>query len=72
MSSFAVESRLKRAEQMVRDTRLDGVPALLVNGRYLVASQGGPQLMLDTADALIDRTRKESASAPAAATPAKK
>jgi thiol:disulfide interchange protein DsbA len=72
MSSFAVESRLKRAEQMVRDTRLDGVPALLVNGRYLVASQGGPQLMLDTADALIDRTRKESASAPAAGTPAKK
>jgi thiol:disulfide interchange protein DsbA len=71
MSSFAVESRLKRAEQMVRETRLDGVPALMINGRYLVASQGGPQLMLDTADALIDRTRKESATAPAA-TPTKK
>jgi thiol:disulfide interchange protein DsbA len=65
MKSFAVESRLKRAEQLVRDTRLDGVPALMINGRYLVASQGGPQLMIDTANALIEQSRKEMAAAPA-------
>jgi thiol:disulfide interchange protein DsbA len=67
LKSFAVESRLKRAEQLVRDTRLDGVPALMVNGRYLVTTQGGPQQMFDTADALIEQARKEMASAPAAA-----
>ncbi|HSD44276.1 MAG TPA: thiol:disulfide interchange protein DsbA/DsbL [Burkholderiales bacterium] len=66
LKSFAVESRLKRAEQLVRDSRLDGVPALMINGRYLVASQGVPQQILHTADALIDRTRKEAAAAPAA------
>jgi thiol:disulfide interchange protein DsbA len=67
LKSFAVESRLKRADQLVRDTKLDGVPALMVNGRYLVTTQGGPQRMLDTADALIEQARKETASAPAAA-----
>ncbi|HSD54671.1 MAG TPA: thiol:disulfide interchange protein DsbA/DsbL [Burkholderiales bacterium] len=66
LKSFAVESRLKRADQLVRDTRLDGVPALMVNGRYLVTTQGGSQQMLDTADALIEQARKETASAPAA------
>jgi thiol:disulfide interchange protein DsbA len=72
--SFAVESKLKRADELVRTLGqapgrekplLDGVPALMINGRYLVGSQGGSQRMLDTADALIGQARKEMA-APAA------
>jgi thiol:disulfide interchange protein DsbA len=63
LKSFAVESRLKRAEQLVRDAKLDGVPALMINGRYLVTSQGGSQRMLDTADAVIQQVRKETAAA---------
>jgi thiol:disulfide interchange protein DsbA len=65
--SFAVESRLKRADQLVRDAKIDGVPALMINGRYLVTSQGGPQRMLDTADAIIEQVRKETAAAVPAA-----
>jgi thiol:disulfide interchange protein DsbA len=65
LKSFAVESRLKRAEQLVRDSRIDGVPALMVNGRYLVTAGGSSQRMLDTADALIGQARKDLAAAPA-------
>jgi thiol:disulfide interchange protein DsbA len=65
LKSFAVEGRLKRAEQMVRDSKIDGVPALMVNGRYLVAALGSSQRMLDTADALIAESRKAMAAAPA-------
>jgi thiol:disulfide interchange protein DsbA len=65
LKSFAVESRLKRAEQLVRDSRIDGVPALMINGRYLVAAGGSSQRMLDTADALIGQARKDLAAAPA-------
>jgi thiol:disulfide interchange protein DsbA len=64
LKSFAVESRLKRAEQLVRDSRIDGVPALMINGRYLVAAGGSSQRMLDTADALIGQARKDLAAAP--------
>jgi thiol:disulfide interchange protein DsbA len=71
MKSFAVEGRLKRAMQLVRDSRIDGVPALMINGRYLVAAQNSTQRMLDTADALINEARKGTATAPAKA-PAKK
>jgi thiol:disulfide interchange protein DsbA len=74
MKSFAVESRLKRADQLVRDARIDGVPALMINGRYLVVAGGSSQLMIDTANALIEQSRKDMAAAPAskAAAPAKK
>jgi len=63
MKSFAVESRLKRADQLVRDAKIDGVPALMVNGRYLVAAGGNLPRMLDTASALIDQSRKDMAAA---------
>jgi protein dithiol oxidoreductase (disulfide-forming) len=74
LKSFAVESRLKRADQLVRDAKIDGVPALMVNGSYLVTAGGSSQRMIDTADALIGQARKDMAAAPAnkAATPAKK
>jgi thiol:disulfide interchange protein DsbA len=63
--SFAVESRLKRAEQLVRDARIDGVPALMINGRYLVVAGGSSQRMIDTANALIEQSRKDMAAASA-------
>jgi thiol:disulfide interchange protein DsbA len=65
LKSFAVESRLKRADQLVRDAKIDGVPALMVNGRYLVTAGGGSQRMIDTADALVEQSRKDLAAAPA-------
>jgi len=61
--SFTVESRLRRATQMSRAYRLDGVPALAVQGRYVVIPSTSRKGMLSTADFLIGETRKQSAKA---------
>jgi thiol:disulfide interchange protein DsbA len=57
--SFTVESKLRRAAQMGRAYRLDGVPTLAVQGRHLVAATTSPRAMLATADFLIGETRKQ-------------
>lgn len=53
--SFAVETRLKRAEQLVRRYGIHGVPALVVNGKYLVDSEraGSLERMLQIVNYLI-------------------
>jgi len=61
--SFTVESRLRRAAQMSRAYRLDGVPALAVQGRYIVIASTSRQAMLATADFLIGEARKQLAKA---------
>jgi len=57
--SFTVESKLRRATQMGRGYRLEGVPALTVQGRYLVVASTSRRAMLATADFLIGETRKQ-------------
>ena len=71
LKSFAVESRLKRAQSLVHGSRIDGVPALMVNGQYVVAAGAGgsEERMLAIADSLIERSRKQLAATTA---PAKK
>ncbi len=61
--SFTVESKLRRAAQMGRAYRLDGVPTLAVQGRYLVVASTSRRAMLATADFLIGETRKQLAKA---------
>jgi len=61
LHSFTVESRLRRAAQMASAYRLDGVPALTVQGRYLVVASTSRKAMLDTADTLIGESRKQLA-----------
>jgi thiol:disulfide interchange protein DsbA len=61
--SFTVESKLRRAAQMGRAYRLDGVPTLAVQGRYLVVASTSRSAMLATADFLIGETRKQLAKA---------
>jgi len=58
--SFTVESRLRRAAQMSRAYRLDGVPTLVVQGRYSVIFR---RTMLPTTDFLIGEARKQSTRA---------
>jgi protein dithiol oxidoreductase (disulfide-forming) len=58
-NSFTVESRIRRAAQMNRDYRLDGVPTLAVQGRYVIAASGSRGAMLATADYLIGEARKQ-------------
>jgi thiol:disulfide interchange protein DsbA len=61
--SFSVESKLRRAAQMASAYRLDGVPTLTVQGRYLVLANTSQKAMLETADFLIGETRKQLAKA---------
>ncbi|MCL4801410.1 MAG: thiol:disulfide interchange protein DsbA/DsbL [Burkholderiales bacterium] len=59
--SFAVESKMKRAAQLTQASRIDGVPALMVNGKYVVSAQQGQtrERMLAIADHLIARSRQK-------------
>ncbi len=66
--SFTVESKIKRAHQLIELAKLDGVPALAVNGRYVVTTEAGShEKMLAAADQLVVQARKEMASAAPAA-----
>lgn len=58
--SFAVDAKLRRATDLTRRSGIDGVPSLIINGKYMTTGSiaGGNQGMLRVADYLI---RKESA-----------
>jgi len=60
--SFSVESRLKRAVELQNAAKIDGVPSVIVNGRYSVAYG---DRMLAVADGLIEQLRKQAAPAAA-------
>jgi thiol:disulfide interchange protein DsbA len=61
--SFTVESKLKRARQVTQASGIDGVPALMVNGKYVVGAQQAQtrERMLAIVDSLIARSRQEMA-----------
>ncbi len=61
--SFAVESRLKRALELTAASRIESVPQMMVNGRYLVSADTAKGDMLLVVDALIERARKPVTSA---------
>jgi thiol:disulfide interchange protein DsbA len=54
-NSFTVSTKLKRARQMTQTYHFDGVPALAVQGRYVVNASND---MLTVADYLIGESRK--------------
>ncbi|HID50306.1 MAG TPA: thiol:disulfide interchange protein DsbA/DsbL [Chromatiales bacterium] len=58
--SFAVDASLRRATDLTRRSGIDGVPALIINGKYMTTGTmaGGNKGMLRVADYLI---KKESA-----------
>jgi protein dithiol oxidoreductase (disulfide-forming) len=61
MKSFGVQSKTRRAVQQTVAYKIDGTPAMAVNGRYTVsAGQGRTQEgMLQAVDALVAKVRKE-------------
>jgi len=63
MKSFGVQSKVRRATQLSSAYRIDGTPALAVNGRYTVsAEQARTQRgMLTVAEYLIGVARKAGA-----------
>jgi len=46
--SFAVETGLQRADQLVQRYRIDGVPTFVINGKYVadVRTAGGPERLI--------------------------
>jgi thiol:disulfide interchange protein DsbA len=63
--SFSVEANLKRAAQINDAYKIDGVPSMAVNGKYVVITDKIKSLeeMLSISDYLIERARKEGGNA---------
>ena len=60
MGSFAVQTRTRQAKQLAEAYRIDGVPALGIQGRFFTSGSlaGGQDRMLVVADFLIQASRK--------------
>jgi thiol:disulfide interchange protein DsbA len=59
--SFTVQTKTNRAIQMARAYRLDGVPTLAVQGRYVIVASSSRKAMLSTTDFLIGEARRSLA-----------
>lgn len=58
--SFGVAAKVRRADQMVQTYRIDGVPALTVEGKYRVQTQSNSHdVLLAQADRIIAKARSE-------------
>ena len=59
--SFGVVSKAKRADQLAQSARITGVPALVVDGQYLVTGKDIKTLteLLTLTDKVIDKRRAE-------------
>jgi protein dithiol oxidoreductase (disulfide-forming) len=61
LNSFAVQSKVKRAEQLSRDSKISGVPAVIVDGKYMTSASvtGSVDSMFSALDQLIQKARSE-------------
>jgi thiol:disulfide interchange protein DsbA len=60
MKSFSVQSKVMRANQLTGRARIDGTPALMLQGRYTISAEQGGSLegMLANAARLIPLVRR--------------
>ena len=60
VKSFGVQSKLKRAAQLTAGSKIDGTPALMVQGRYTISSEQGRSRegMFTNAERLFPLARK--------------
>ena len=70
--SFSVQSKLSRAQQLMGSYKVDGVPTLIVNGKYVTsnAAAGGAARVVPVVEQLIAMARRDlglAAPAPAGA-----
>ncbi len=73
--SFSVQGKIRRAEKMAGDYRIEATPTLVVNGKYSVEQTAGAESLFSIAEALIADARaanKPAATAAPAKAPAKK
>ncbi len=61
--SFGVMNQVQKAGAATRGAQLTGVPAIIINGRYLIdpVTAGGLDKMLQVSDYVIETLRKENA-----------
>ena len=67
--SFAVMTKVQRAKQLSASYKVDAVPMLVVDGKYVVTAQsaGGQERMFQAVDAAIATARREKGMAAAPA-----
>ena len=60
-NSFQVDSKLRAARKITRDSGATGVPAMIVDGKYITSQQqaGGQEQMFITVNELIEKTAAE-------------
>lgn len=60
MKSFAVATKLRQSKQLADDYRIEGVPTLGIQGRFMTSPSmaGSPERALAVADVLIAQSRK--------------
>jgi thiol:disulfide interchange protein DsbA len=65
-TSPTIESAVVRAKRLTAAYRVDGTPAMAVQGKYYISARdaGDQQYMLDTVDYVVGIVRKEMAPAP--------
>jgi len=70
--SFSVVTKLQRAKQLAEAYKVDSVPQIVVNGKFLVnaESAGGQDRMIPAVDSAIAIARRDKPAAAAATTPA--
>ncbi len=61
LTSFSMQSRVQRADKEAADARISGVPALAVDGKYLVNNEavGNYEELLQLTDKIIAKARQE-------------
>jgi len=64
--SFSVEGKLKRAAQLTQAYKIEGVPSIAVNGKYVVNTDNIKSFehLLATTDFLIEQSRKKGGKTP--------
>lgn len=72
--SFSMQTKVAQAQKAGKDYQLKGVPAIVVDGKYLTSGSfaGSPQGIIQNLDLLIEKARKERGGATPAAAPGKK
>ncbi len=68
MNSFAVENNVRKARKLVEGYQLTGVPAVAVNGKYLISASmaGSYDNMIKIIDFLIEKEAAQAAVGPTA------
>jgi thiol:disulfide interchange protein DsbA len=67
--SFGTESRMRRASQLLESAKIDGVPSIVVQGKWVVIAQASPSQMLQNVDKFIAQARKDLPAAQASQQP---